>query len=117
SAIEVRRRIAYRDEDGVGRFVVRGRRPHAAAAALPCIGILGAVSLLLRDVTMEVGVFRLGRPGTPPSVSRHGVVARGGDRVPAPHLLARGDVVRREVTPNTVLASGHADNDVVTYHE
>jgi hypothetical protein len=115
--IEVGGRVTHRDEDGVRRLIVSRGGPDAAAAPLPRIGILGAVRLFLGNVAVQVVLFGLGRPGSPPAVRRlliEGLIPLGSrNRVPAPDLVAAHGVVRRDVAPNAVLAAGHANDHVV----
>ena len=122
AAVEVGGRVADREEDGVALLVVCRRHPHAAAAAGPGVGVLGAVALLLGDVAVQVGaVWRLRRPGAPPAVGGlvvEGAVAfRRGDRVPAPHLVARHGIVGGDGAPDAVFAPGDADDHVVADDE
>ena len=105
----------------VGRLVVGRGHPDAAAAALPAVGELGAVGLLLGDVAVEIRLLGLGGPGAEPAVGRLLIVGRvalgGGNGVPAPHLLAAAGVVGGDVAPDAVLAAGDAHDDVVAHDQ
>ena len=111
--VQIGRRVADRDEQGLAGLVVGGRHPHRAAARLPGVGVLGGVGMLLRDVTLQV--VTLGRglgEGAPPAP-----LLRRGQRVPRPHRRAARCAERLHVAADTILRAGRPDDHVVADHE